>query len=72
MFFSFFQLVHEMCEMFGVESVAYDAEPNRNVVATAQRDTAWLPAMSIMELIQRESGQRRIPVPSMNAWGIKR
>lgn len=61
-----------MCAMFGVESVAYDAEPNRNIVATAQRDTSWLPGMSIMETVQRESGQRRIPVPSLNAWGIKR
>lgn len=26
-----------MCEMFGIESVAYDAEPNRNIVATANR-----------------------------------
>lgn len=66
------QLVHEMCEMFGVESVAYDAEPNRNVVATAFKDKSWLPAQSIMEVIQRESGQRRVPVPSNNAWGIKR
>ncbi|XP_055848662.1 protein shuttle craft [Episyrphus balteatus] len=66
------QLVHEMCEMFGVESVAYDAEPNRNVVATAYKDKSWLPAQSIMEVIQRESGQRRVPVPSNNAWGIKR
>lgn len=60
-----------MCGMFGVESVAYDAEPNRNVVATAQRETSWLPSMSVTELIQRENGQRRIPVP-VNAWGIKR
>lgn len=30
-------VVHDMCGMFGVESVAYDAEPNRNVVATADR-----------------------------------
>uniref|UniRef100_A0A1B0A839 Protein shuttle craft n=1 Tax=Glossina pallidipes TaxID=7398 RepID=A0A1B0A839_GLOPL len=66
------QLVHEMCEMFGVESVAYDAEPNRNVVATAYRDRCWLPATSIMDVIQRESGQRRVPVPSNNAWGSKR
>ncbi|XP_054741461.1 protein shuttle craft [Anastrepha obliqua] len=66
------QLVHEMCEMFGVESVAYDAEPNRNVVATAYKDRSWLPATSIMEVMQRESGQRRVPVPSNNAWGIKR
>ncbi|XP_058986249.1 protein shuttle craft isoform X1 [Musca domestica] len=66
------QLVHEMCEMFGVESVAYDAEPNRNVVATAFKDRSWLPATSIMEVMARESGQRRVPVPSNNAWGLKR
>lgn len=61
-----------MCEMFGVESVAYDAEPNRNVVATAKRDTSWLPSMSVMDIVKRENGQRRIPVPSNNAWGLKR
>lgn len=59
-----------MCAMFGVESVAYDSEPNRNVVATATRETSWLPAVSIMEIVQRESGQRRIPVPSLNAWNL--
>ncbi|XP_055707738.1 protein shuttle craft [Phlebotomus papatasi] len=64
------QVVHEMCEMFGVESVAYDAEPNRNVVATAFRETSWLPGMSILEVIERESGQRRVPLP--NVWGTKR
>lgn len=36
------QLVHELCGMFGVDSVAYDSEPNRNVVATAQRDKVIL------------------------------
>lgn len=66
------QLVHEMCGMFGVDSVAYDAEPNRNVVATAYKERSWLPAMSIMEVMQRESGQRRVPVPNNNAWGIKK
>ncbi|XP_055592893.1 protein shuttle craft [Uranotaenia lowii] len=63
------QVVHEMCGMFGVESVAYDAEPNRNVVATADRFTSWLPSMSLMEVIQRENGQRRVIVPNLNAWG---
>lgn len=52
-----------MCAMFGVQSVAYDAEPNRNVVASATKETTWLPSMSIFEVLQRESGQRRIPVP---------
>lgn len=28
--------------------------------------------MSIMESVQRENGQRRIPIPSVNAWGMKR
>lgn len=36
------QVVHEMCEAFGVESVAYDAEPNRNVVATAYKSRVCL------------------------------
>lgn len=31
------QFVHEYCEHFGCESVAYDQEPKRNVVATAQK-----------------------------------
>ncbi|KAJ4450805.1 hypothetical protein ANN_02235 [Periplaneta americana] len=55
--------VHEYCEHFGCESVAYDQEPKRNVVATASRDKAWLPSMSLLEVIQRESGQRKIPKP---------
>ena len=33
---------------------------------------SWLPATSIMEVMARESGQRRVPVPSNNAWGLKR
>lgn len=32
------KLVHEYCEHFGCESVAYDAEPNRNVVAIALKE----------------------------------
>lgn len=51
---------------------AYDAEPNRNVVAIANRATSWLPSVSVMELLERENGQRRVPLPNMNAWGVKR
>lgn len=57
---------------FSLYFQAYDAEPNRNVVATAMRATSWLPSIGVMEILERESGQRRVmPVP-MNAWGIKR
>lgn len=32
------QFIHEYCTHFGCDAVAYDQEPNRNVVATALRD----------------------------------
>ncbi|CAH1183422.1 unnamed protein product [Phaedon cochleariae] len=56
-------LVHEYCEHFGVDSAAYDAEPNRNIVATALKDKSWLPSMSLLEFLQRENGQRKVPGP---------
>ncbi|XP_037293666.1 protein shuttle craft isoform X2 [Manduca sexta] len=61
------QFIHEMCEHFGCESVAYDAEPNRNVVATADREKSWLPAMSVLEVLAREAGKRRVPPPVLRA-----
>ncbi|XP_063709907.1 protein shuttle craft [Culicoides brevitarsis] len=64
------QVVHEMCEAFGIQSQAFDADPNRNVVATANKDMCFCPTMSVMEVLQRESGQRvRIPV-SQSAWRL--
>lgn len=53
--------VHEYCNHFGCESVAYDQEPNRNVVATANKEKALIPSMSLLEVLQRENGQRKIP-----------
>ncbi|CAH3997479.1 unnamed protein product [Pieris brassicae] len=61
------QFIHEMCEHFGCESVAYDAEPNRNVVATADKEKSWLPAMSVLEVLAREAGKRRVPGPILRA-----
>lgn len=58
------QFVHEYCEHFGCESAAYDMEPNRNIVATAIKEKSWLPSMSLMEVLLRESGQRKVPGPS--------
>ncbi|XP_063241650.1 protein shuttle craft [Bacillus rossius redtenbacheri] len=59
--------IHEYCEHFGCESVAYDQEPKRNIVATAVKDKSWLPSMSLLEFLQRESGQRKIPKPVIGA-----
>ncbi|XP_008557896.1 protein shuttle craft [Microplitis demolitor] len=58
--------VHEACEHFGCESQAYDQEPKRNVVATAVKDKCWLPSYSLLEMVQRESGQRKVPRPMLN------
>jgi transcriptional repressor NF-X1 len=35
-------VVHELCEHFGVQSESYDAEPHRNVVARATKETVRL------------------------------
>jgi len=58
--------VHESCQHFGCESQAYDEEPKRNVVATAVKDKCWLPSYSLLEMIQREKGQRKVPGPVLN------
>ncbi|KAH0550470.1 protein shuttle craft [Cotesia glomerata] len=61
------QFVHEYCEHFGCESQAYDEEPKRNVVATAVKDKCWLPSYSLLEIVQRENGQRKVPRPLLNS-----
>lgn len=54
-------VVHDLGEQFGVETQAFDLEPNRNIVATAKKESCWLPSMSISEVIQRENGLRLPP-----------
>ncbi|XP_076278837.1 nuclear transcription factor, X-box binding stc [Lasioglossum baleicum] len=58
--------IHESCEHFGCESQAYDQEPKRNVVATAVKDKCWLPSYSLLEIVQRKNGQRKVPGPMLN------
>lgn len=31
------KIIHELAEVYAVESVSYDSEPKRNVVVTAQK-----------------------------------
>jgi len=54
------QLVHEYSEHFGCESESFDAEPKRNVVATALRDKSWLPAISLLDFVQK---MKKVPAP---------
>ncbi|CRL01469.1 CLUMA_CG014376, isoform A [Clunio marinus] len=61
-------VVHDLAAMFGVETQAFDAEPNRNVIATAAKESSWLPSMSIAEVIQRETGIRQVRPPTNQSW----
>merc|ERR1719508_136341 len=62
------QLVHEFAEHFGCESESYDAEPKRNVVATALRDKSWLPSISLTEFVSK---QKRAPGPILSTTVTK-
>jgi transcriptional repressor NF-X1 len=43
------QLVHEYGQHFGVTTQSFDSEPNRNVIATAERAKVSLPSVSLLE-----------------------
>lgn len=55
------QFVHEYSDHFGVDTESFDAEPKRNVVATAHRDRVWLPTQSVVDAA---TGQRKLQGPS--------
>lgn len=42
-------LVHEYAQHFGITTQSFDAEPARNVIATAVRDKSSVPSVSLLE-----------------------
>ncbi|XP_053716490.1 transcriptional repressor NF-X1 [Synchiropus splendidus] len=56
------RIIHELAEVYGVESVSYDSEPKRNVVITAQRGKSTCPKSTLTSLIERET-TTRAPAP---------
>ncbi|XP_075994388.1 transcriptional repressor NF-X1 [Genypterus blacodes] len=55
------KVIHELAEVYAVESVSYDSEPKRNVVVTAHRGKAVCPNSSLTSVIERETGTRAPP-----------
>lgn len=55
------RIIHELAEVYGVESVSYDSEPKRNVVITAQKGKAACPSSALTSLIERETSTRAPP-----------
>ncbi|KAG8572059.1 hypothetical protein GDO81_011896 [Engystomops pustulosus] len=56
------KIIHDLAEVYGVESVSYDNEPKRNVVITAVKGKSMCPNVSLMSVIEREI-QARPPPP---------
>uniref|UniRef100_A0A3B3B700 Transcriptional repressor NF-X1 n=1 Tax=Oryzias melastigma TaxID=30732 RepID=A0A3B3B700_ORYME len=55
------KIVHELAEVYGVESVSYDSEPKRNVVITAHKGKSACPNSSLTAVIERETAVRAPP-----------
>ncbi|XP_034562203.1 transcriptional repressor NF-X1 [Notolabrus celidotus] len=55
------KVIHELAEVYSVESVSYDSEPKRNVVITAQKGKAVCPNFTLTSLIERETAARAPP-----------
>lgn len=59
-------MVHEYAQHFGITTQSFDAEPQRNVIATAARDKCSLPTVSLLEAAG-SARQRRPAQSSSNA-----
>lgn len=55
------KIIHELAEVYGVESVSYDSEPKRNVVITAHKGKAACPNSTLTSVIERETAARAPP-----------
>ncbi|XP_034718109.1 transcriptional repressor NF-X1 [Etheostoma cragini] len=55
------KIIHELAEVYTVESVSYDSEPKRNVVITAQKGKSACPNSTLTALIEREMAVRAPP-----------
>lgn len=55
------KIIHELAEVYTVESVSYDNEPKRNVVITAHKGKAVCPNSTLTSLIEREMAVRAPP-----------
>ncbi|ELW70258.1 Transcriptional repressor NF-X1 [Tupaia chinensis] len=56
------RLIHDLAQVYGLESVSYDSEPKRNVVITAVRGRSICPPTTLTVVLEREM-QTRPPPP---------
>ncbi|MEJ1277058.1 nuclear transcription factor X-box binding 1 [Cricetulus griseus] len=56
------RIIHDLAQVYGLESVSYDSEPKRNVVVTAIRGKSMCPPTTLTSVLERET-QTRPPPP---------
>ncbi|XP_025070859.1 transcriptional repressor NF-X1 isoform X3 [Alligator sinensis] len=56
------RIIHELAQIYGIESVSYDNEPKRNVVITAVKGKSVCPSNSLTSVLDKEM-QTRAPPP---------
>lgn len=56
------RIIHDLAQVYGLESVSYDSEPKRNVVVTAVRGKSLCPPNTLTSILEREM-QSRPPPP---------
>lgn len=56
------RIIHDLAQVYGLESVSYDSEPKRNVVVTAVRGKSICPPNTLTSVLEREM-QSRPPPP---------
>lgn len=55
------RVIHELAEVYKLESISYDSEPKRSVSITAQKGVAVCPNSSLSSIIKRETTARAPP-----------
>uniref|UniRef100_A0AAV2LAF3 Transcriptional repressor NF-X1 n=1 Tax=Knipowitschia caucasica TaxID=637954 RepID=A0AAV2LAF3_KNICA len=55
------RVIHELAEVYKLESISYDCEPKRSVSVTAQKGVSACPNASLSSLIKRETAARAPP-----------
>lgn len=55
------KIIHDLAEVYGLESISYDSEPKRSVAVTAQKGISVCPNSSLSSLIKRETAARAPP-----------
>ncbi|NXO65800.1 NFX1 protein, partial [Phainopepla nitens] len=55
------RIIHELAQVYGIESVSYDNEPKRNVVITAVKGKSVCPSNTLTSVIDKEMQSRPAP-----------